>query len=240
MIIVVTGTIAPGRDAKYLTIRDSQERLDQYLSALQKLIHARPDAKIVFCENSGFGTEAFDELKELSDKNDMRFEALSFQGDSAAVASHGKGFGEGEIVRYVLDNSELAKGEDYMIKITGRLVVDNIANIVRKVKRNQIYFNIPNIHRRDIFDTRLYAMPIEAFRKYFIDEYQNVNDDGGYYLELVYKDVIHRNGLSTRNFPCYPRIVGRSGSGGITYEYTEWKSKIRDFLSLFNIYGRAK
>ena len=240
MIIIVTGTIAPGQDVKQLVIRNSIDRLGQYLSELEKLINKKPDAGIVFCENSGFGTDAFAETVELAKRNGIDMEVLSFQGNSEAVASKGKGFGEGEIVKYVLENSKLVHNENYMIKITGRLAVENISDIVSKIKKDCVYFNIPNIHRRDFYHTRLYAMPISVFKKFFIDEYRNVNDDAGYYLEYAYTDVIKRNKLAVRNFPRYPRIVGKSGSGGIVYEYTEWKSIIKDVLSLFNVYAQLK
>jgi hypothetical protein len=80
-------------------------------------------------------------------------------------------------------------------------------------------------------------MPVKTFNSFFIDEYKKVDDDGGYILESVYTDVVRNNHLKIRNFPRYPRIVGQSGSGGIAYEYTEWKCKIRDILSVTNLYG---
>lgn len=240
MIIIVTGTISPGKNVGQLTLRDSNERLKQYTTALLKTIEARPDADIVFCDNSGFGTDCFDDVLKYANEKKMKLEVLSFAGDKEAVVAHGKGYGEGEIVKYVLENSKLAQGKQYMIKLTGRLVTDNIADIVKHIKRKCIYFNIPNIHRRDIYDTRIYAMPINIYNDYFYDEYRKVNDNVGYFLEGVYTDVISNNKLHVNNFPRYPRIVGKSGSGGISYTYTEWKCKIRDFLSIFNIYGKVK
>ena len=46
------------------------------------------------------------------------------------------------------------------------------------------------------------------------------------------------------NFEIYPGetygLVGESGSGGLSYEYTEWKCKIRDVLSQINFYKVEK
>ncbi len=240
MVIIVSGAIAPDPGVRQLTIRDNSIRLAQYKNSLEKLILAKTDAKIVFCDNSGYGTEAFESLNELARQQGVQFETLSFKGDNRAVIAHGKGYGEGEIIKFVLANSKLAAGEEYMVKMTGRLVVDNIADIVRNLKTDRVYFNVPNIHRRDIYDTRLYAMSIKIFNSFFIDEYKKVDDDGGYILENVYTDVIRNNHLKVRNFPRYPRIVGQSGSGGIAYEYTEWKCKIRDILGVLNLYGRVE
>ena len=239
MLIIITGTIKPNR-IKDLTLRDTDERFVQYRDALLCLIELHPAADIVFCDNSNYGTDAFADITTKAIENNLNLEILSYQGSSEAIAEHGKGYGEGEIVRYVLENSRLAHDNDYMLKITGRLVVNNISTIVKRVDRDRAYFNIPNIHRRDIYDTRLYGMPIQIFRRYFIDEYKKVYDEKGYFLEHVYRDTILKNHLKVRNFPSYPRITGSSGSGGLSYEYTEWKSRIRDFLSVFNVYGRVK
>ena len=238
MVIIVTAKITPDKKVKQLALSDSDMRLKQYIDALEKLLCSRIDAGIVVCDNSGVGIELFRDIEIIAEKKGIRFEALSFKGDSDAVVKCGKGYGEGEILEYVLSNSKLIQSEDYMMKVTGRLVVDNIANLAQKVKKDRIYFNIPNIHRRDMYDTRLYAMPIAIYEQYFGDKYRKVDDEKGYYLEYVYTDVVKDNHLKVYNFPSYPRIVGISGSGGIHYEYKEWKSKIRDGLSLFNIYGR--
>ncbi len=239
MFILITGTIAPDQSLRQLTIKDTGKRLQQYLDALEKTILALPGGKIVFCENSGYGTEAFEQVKELAEKSGTSFEALSFKGNTSEVVKHGKGYGEGETVEYVLNNSKLAAGEDFFIKLTGRLVVDNIGAISRLVKRDTVYFNIPNIHRREFYDTRLYGMPVKTFREHFLNRYKDVNDDAGMILETVYTDSTVRNSLKVRNFPRYPRIVGLSGSSGISYDYTEWKCRIRDVLSAFNVYGKV-
>lgn len=240
MIIIITGTISPNDNIRDLNLRNVEERLEQYKNALEKTIDLLSGGKIVFCDNSGYDATALKYLIELADKSNVQLELLSFKGDTQNVVIHGKGYGEGEIVKYVLENSKLAANENYMVKITGRLVVDNIAEIVGRLKNDRVYFNIPNIHRRDIYDTRLYAMPISVFKQYFYEKYKEVDDGKGYILECVYRDIILSNQLPSRNFPLYPRIVGQSGSGGIKYEYTEWKSKIRDLLSFFNVYGKVK
>ncbi len=240
MLIIITGTISPDTNVGQLTIRDSSERLRQYVASLKTLIEQRPEAKIIFCDNSGYDVQKLNELKKMAEFNNVLLELLSFTADGQNVAKYGKGYGEGEIMKYVIDNSRYITDDEYIVKITGRLVVDNISDILRKLKRDRIYFNIPNIHQRDIFDTRLYAMPLRTYKKFFLDEYKKVDDNGGYYLEHVFRDAVLNNKLESNNFPCYPRIVGKSGTGGISYEYTEWKCKIRDILSVFNFYGKTK
>ena len=240
MVIIVTGTIAPDAKVGQLQIRSSEERLSQYKKALYELISSGAHARVVFCDNSSFGTDGFTELTELAKDRGVEFEVLSFCGDADAVIKHGKGYGEGEILDYALDNSKLAEGESFFIKVTGRLVVDNIADIVDHLVTDRIYFNIPNIHRRDMYDTRLYAMPVGVYRDVFSKSAKRVDDSAGYYLEHAFTDAAFDGGMKVYNFPRYPRIRGVSGSGGIRYEYTEWKSRIRDFLSIFNFYSKIR
>ncbi|WP_026653825.1 hypothetical protein [Butyrivibrio proteoclasticus] len=240
MIIIVTGTIAPSSGIKQLELRNTNERLLQYKSALVSLLISKPNASIVFCDNSGFDTESFMDIQSIAKDNRIKFELLSFKGNDEAVIKHGKGYGEGEIIKYVLTNSRLAKDDNYMIKLTGRLQFVNISDLVKRVQTDRIYFNVPNRRNRKIYDTRIYAMPIDVFKTYFIEAYKRVDDNKGYYIEHSYTDVILENQIMTRNFPVYPRIVGNSGSGGFRYEYKEWKAKIKDLASKTNFYGRLK
>lgn len=239
MVIVVTGTIAPKKQ-EYLVITEVEERLLQYRNTLEQLIMCTSGLNIVFCENSDYGITVFENLIPIAKKHGNQLELLSFSGDTTTLMEKGKGYGEGEIIQYALANSRLLQKDSYMMKLTGRLFVDNIVAIEKCLKQDKIYFNIPNIHRMDIYDTRLYAMPIAVYKTYFQDVYKQVNDSQGDFLESVYTDVILRENLKVRNFPRYPRITGISGSNGLIYSYTEWKSRIKDILSIWNVYGRIK
>lgn len=236
MLAIVTGTVKPDREVGKLIIRDEEERLKQYIDSLTFLIESKAFTKIVFCENSNYGTVFFDKPKLLAKKMDIQLEVISFQGDFEQTKLYGKGFGEGEILDYTLKNSKLVKEEKFFVKITGRIKVNNIKEIVARLKVNRIYFNIPNYTQRDIYDTRIYAMPIRQFQKNFIDQYFRVKDNEGIFLEHVYTNIIKENRIKVNNFPKYPRITGVSGSTGLQYAYTEWKCKIKDVLSVLGIY----
>lgn len=237
MLAIITGTICPPTEMEQLVLRDTTERLKQYIESLRFTIESKAFKKIVFCENSNYGTADLETLNNLAVSNDVELELLSFKGNIEQILLHGKGYGEGEIVEYALQNSSLAKGEYYFVKITGRLRIENIRQIVGKMQYTRTYFNIPNFTRNDIYDTRLYAMAISQFQKLFIKEYRKVQDDDDIFLEHVYTSVLVNNKIKVHNFPRYPRIVGVSGTGGITYAYTEWKCVIKDIISKFNLYS---
>lgn len=236
MVAIITGTISPDRRMNQLAVTDTEERLKQYTDALEFLISEKVFSKIVFCDNSAYAVEQLQFLEDLAAGNGIRLELLSFQGDSAQCVRHGKGYGEGEILEYVFSNSELLRNESFFVKITGRLKVVNIREICRRLKTDKIYFNIPNRTIREYYDTRIYAMPVEIFRQFFLSAYSRVWDDRGIYLEKVYTRVLLQNRLTVSNFPQYPRITGIGGSTGLKYEYTEWKCKIKDLVSLLGGY----
>ncbi|WP_286080057.1 hypothetical protein [Parablautia intestinalis] len=236
MLAIITGTIRPSIQMNQLTLRDENERLRQYEESIYFLLDSRAFSKIIFCENSGYGIEKLAHLLEIAQKKDIELELLSYQGNEKKACIHGKGYGEGEIMDYVFSHSKIAHTEPCFVKITGRLKVNNIEDIVTRIDKEKTYFNIPNRTRRDIYDTRIYGMPVSQFKTCFLNVYEQVMDEQGIFLETVYTGILQDNKIKVTNFPRYPRIVGISGSGGITYGYTEWKCRIRDVLSRLNFY----
>lgn len=236
MLAIITGTIQPGADVGQLTIRNTEERLKQYIDSIQFFIDSKAFSKIIFCENSGYGTQELKKLEAAAQKENIQLELLSFVGNKEQLLVHGKGYGEGEIMKYVFSHSQIVKSEKTFVKITGRMKIVNIKKIVSYLKEGKTYFNIPNRTLRALYDTRIYVMPVNQFKEYFINRYEEVRDDQGYYLEHVYTQILKEKRIIVTNFPRYPRIVGISGSTGNMYTYTEWKCKIKDIISFFGGY----
>lgn len=236
MLAIITGTIRPPQQMRQLILRDEKERLRQYEESVRFFLDSGAFSKVIFCENSNYGLKGLSYLLDIATKNRIELELLSFQGNTEKSSIHGKGYGEGEIMEYVFSHSKIADSETYFVKITGRLKVDNIKDIVTHIDQSRIYFNIPNRTRRDIYDTRFYGMPSDQFKKLFVGIYGRVMDDQGVFLEKLYTQIILDKKINVTNFPRYPRIVGVSGSGGGVYTYTEWKCRIRDVLSQMNLY----
>lgn len=239
MLAIITGTIRPSPKMHQLILRDENERLRQYEESIRFFLCSGAFSKVVFCENSNYGTEMLSRLWKVAKSNGVELELLSFQGNIAESCIHGKGYGEGEIMKYVFLHSRIASIEPYFVKITGRLKVDNIRDIAMRMGQNRTYFNIPNRTRRDIYDTRIYGMTVRQFKELFMDGYSQVMDEQGIFLETVYTRILRDNFIPVTNFPRYPRLVGISGSGGLIYNYTEWKCKIKDIGSRMNLYKVA-
>ena len=240
MLLIITATVNPPKQ-DLLKINSIEERITQYKDSLSFFIKCEAFDKIILCDNSNYILDnyVFEEEEKLAKRRGVNLELISFCGDVDKVKNQGKGYGEGEIMEYLLKNSKLVNDEEVFFKITGRLKVDNILKIINRIKNHKIcYINVPNHVTHEMYDTRFYCMPIGIFKNYFIHEYKKVNDKEKYYLETLYTDILKSNHIKHRNFPLYPRIVGISGTSGSEYVYTEWKSKIKDFLSYFNYYGK--
>ena len=240
MILIITATISPPTQ-DYLKISEIDARISQYKDSLVHFINCGAFNKIILCDNSNYLAEndIFKDEMNLAKNKGINLELLSFTGNSEKVKEQGKGYGEGEIMEYIFANSKLIKEEPQFFKVTGRLKVDKAAEIVRGTKNKEVcLINIPNRTRHDIFDTRFYGMPTKMYKTYFLKAYENVDDKNKMYLETVFKNVLSTNNLKHNNLPKYPRITGVSGTSGGEYVYTEWKCKIKDFMSLFNYYGK--
>jgi hypothetical protein len=235
MLILLTACIKPDK-VPFLKISDSNERLNEYIYALNFWIEKVPEIdKIVFCDNSNsdFNTDI---LKMKAREYKKQIEFLFFQGDRKAVAVHGKGYGDGEIVDYALSNSHLMATEDEFIKITGRQVVTNMSKICRKMKKGKNYFKCFKDNKKKNVDERLYKVKKDTFNKYLRKVYVLVDDYEGYFIEDVFFDVIKEREIEHDNFPLFPRIRGKSGSLGYTYKENACKTYLYDIRSKFGYY----
>jgi len=233
-VLLVTGTVFPDEKTPYLFIKNSDERLEQYKNSLLWFIKETIIDNIVFCDNSLCSAEQFSDISDLAKSKGKKFEFISFSGNKSMVLEKGKGYGEGEIIQYALNNSVLMKDTDYFIKVTGRLKIINFDKILRKLKPNGFYINMFNKVR---VDTRLYAISKSMYLNFFIHAYEKVNDHEGYYLEHSFTDVIRNNTIPCRNFPYYPQFDGVSGSTGKQYNEKPINAVYKNILSRINFYG---
>lgn len=147
MLLIITGCIKVNDNTPYVAVRDDRLRLDDYISTIKWAIESEVFDKIVFCDNSGY---VYDdkEIQDLAKIRFKKFEWLCFQASPDLVNTYGKGYGEGEIIKYVLNNSKIISDSDYFFcKITGRLKVLNIVLIFALVREhNDLYIYAIIIH----------------------------------------------------------------------------------------------
>lgn len=231
--LIVTGCISPNEKVFCLSLKNSNDRLIQYIESIEYYIEKTNIKKIIFCDNSNFYSKKVDELEILAKKYNKKFEYLTFKGNVKKCITQGKGYGEGEIIKYIYNNSLIFKSCKYFMKVTGRLKVTNIDLILRIIKKKNNYFDY-TLHNK--CDTRFYFISKSDYKEYFIDAYFNVNDKKKIYLEHVFRKILDKNDINYSLFPIMPKIVGISGSSGMKYKDSVIKYYIKYFLIKIGLY----
>ena len=121
--ILLTACVNP-EGMIYTKLQDPEIRKQHYLESLKFYIE-KTVYKIVLIENSLYPLE--NEIRKYIDSG--RLEYMTFDGNNFDKIK-GKGYGEGLIIKYALENSAFIKKTDYIIKITGRLIIKNINKLI--------------------------------------------------------------------------------------------------------------
>lgn len=218
----------------YLT--DVSERLKQYIECIEFYLGKTGIKKIVFCENSNY---KFDSraLYEMAKKNNKFFELLQFSGNYSQIVARGKGYGEGEIIEYAIENSKLLLNSKYFVKVTGRLIISNIDILYKRIDSDRAYFNC-NLYYYPSIDTKIYGMPIDLYKDTFLKAYCDVDDKENNYIESIFYNIIKKKHIKVFNFHKCPVFEGISGSSGFNYfddiVHIRWLINIGCYLNVIN------
>ena len=215
--LLITGAIDISNFAvPFVKIIDLEERLQQYLDSLEHAInHYSEVDSIVFCENTNYKHD-YSDLQEKAKKRGKELEILTFQGDYETLQKKGKGYGEGEIIKYALNHSAILAKSDCFYKLTGRVVVENMNQIMRSTTAENAFIFSP-LHERNTYKyvrTLFYKVSTSFYKQTLIDAYLDVDDFRNMYLEHVFFDRLRDS--STTSFRIYPKFIGISASDGKT------------------------
>lgn len=218
MLLIITGCICVNTNTPYVVIRDTYERLQDYLNTIRWAIEETDFTDIIFGDNSNYICHIIDDMermKALAQKRGKSFEYYSFQGDSHTVAMRGKGYGEGEILAYLYKNSTIMRKSECYYKLTGRLTIENIEKIHLSDKAENTF--IFDVGMRSV-DTRFYKLKMKDYISYFLDAHCKVNEPENKILEYVYYSVLTENHLPFIRFNRSLEFRGKSGSSGTEYK----------------------
>lgn len=226
--LVITGCINPNSNVPVLAVKNCSERRKQYIDSILFYLNKTSFNRIVFCDNSDATKDT--RLIKLAQKRNKQFEWISFKGNDKKVIEKGKGYGEIEIVNYVLNHSCLIKDCNCIVKVTGRLKMLNINWFIHLKKNNTNYF----LKRNNSFvDTRCYCTKISDFKNFFQNAGEYVDDHHGIYLEHVFYNILTQNKIEYKLFPVEPEFVGVSGSLGYAYDSPHYKNVIKSIVAYF-------
>lgn len=231
--LIITSTVYVNSDLTVLI--DVKERVKQYLLSILFYLDSRNIDQIIICDNSNFDYSKFDIF--FTSITSKKLEYLSFEGDKAKISTLGKGYGEGEIMEYVMKNSQLINfAHTSFLKVTGRLKVLNIDDILASSSSDSDSFHIAGSNpfaNTMAIDTRFYQCTSETYRTILINEYRKVDDKNGSFLEHCYYNKFKSSNIKAKAFPILPKISGLSGSTGINYDDSKIKWFVKKVLFFF-------
>ena len=205
--ILLTACIAP-KGMSQTQLQDEKIRLTQYLNALRYYLK-KTTLPIVIVENSGYDISDLFPL-EISQR---RLEILTFSGNDYDKA-RGKGYGEALIIQYAMKHSDIVSKCDYLIKITGRLIVENLNYIISDFKCFKKTEIIASYSCPGFLDSRVFIATTHFFEAVFLPKISKLSDDRGFYFEHLLQEC--KNQVKWRPFLfALPHISGMSGTYGV-------------------------
>lgn len=206
-IILLTGCINPN-GMPFTKLTDANERQRQYINAIHFYIE-NTDCKIIFCENSNTDITPF--FKDLQN----RLEVLTFPGNQDK--QRGKGYGEAEIIEYALQHSSYIQDDCIIIKITGRLIVNNICKIIKSLTFKHDFVTCLFHSDLKFADSRIFCATTFFFRE-FLKNKECINDSENTFFEHVLASTLLESSIQYIPYIEEPLITGISASTGIQYQ----------------------
>lgn len=222
MVVIITSTINVGADVPFLRLNNSKERLKQYIDALLFLFEQNKDINYVVGDNSA--AECPEIITEYVKKHSIGFEWVTFKGDEGKLKKYGKGYGEVEIIDYVIKHSNFLDKCDSFVKVTGRLKIRNFNTMIKSIKKKSNWFLTYGDGKLEKFDTRLYSMRISTWNECISNIYQDVEYDDNS-VETIFVKKLSENGEQISSFRVQPNFIGQSGGYGAIY-YTSIMDEI--------------
>lgn len=192
-------------------------RLQQYLNCLEYAIeHYNRINHIIFCENTGYEYD-YSELRKKAEQNGKTLEIIIFNGNYPLIQEKGKGYGEGEIIEYALNNSEALHNSTFFYKLTGRITVKNMDQVMDSTCADNAFIFLSDTKGNyNRVRTLFYKANTSFYRQFLMETYKEVNDSRQFYLEHAFCKRLAN--ISIASFGKYPDFRGLQASTGKVYQ----------------------
>lgn len=199
----------------YLVIRQEDVRLQHYLCALVAWSRTKNVQRIVLAENSNTDFDFSNVIRHM-ERAGKEIEVLVFDGNKEAERL-GKGFGEGEILEYVYNNSILLRRNTAFYKVTGRLFVSNFDDVSRCTSSaDAFHAKFSKRGKPPKISTTFFKCSLALFGTRLVDAYRQVDEHNGVFIEHVYFNQLRAVDLP--DFGAVPALVGQQASTGKIYD----------------------
>jgi hypothetical protein len=219
-----------------VALTDTDERIRLGLESVEQWLKMVPATNIVLCDGSNF-----DFARIVADRFPLaEIECLHFENNQELVKKFGRGYGEGEIVRYALDHSKYIAKAGCFAKCSSKLWVENFAQCLSawngSLLCKGVFLNVFSLFKKTelvYIDTRFYIASCTTYKRYFENVHFQINQAKGHGLEECFRDTFLKNNLQKSLFSHPPVICGVGGGTGTYYKNSlkrKLKEKIRQKL----------
>lgn len=223
VVLLMTATITPPDNCPDLARKNPEMRMNDYINALKYYldIPSQYCDRIIFAENSDTNLEPLQSALALHSQN-KQVEFITFPQGNTFPPKYGKGYGEMLLMDYAMENSKVLSNDDVIWKATGRLILDNFAEILRISPQDyDVYCDLHNEYKllglTHFFDPRFYSFTRQGYDKFFRPHTSNLK---GTHIEHYFYDVLIRNLNEHKIIPRFkkvPMIRGIVGSSNKDY-----------------------
>lgn len=204
-----------------VALKDTGERTRLALDSVAQWLRIDPSLRLVLCDGSNFDFSSIVANQFPS----SQIECLHFENNQELVRKCGRGYGEGEIVRFALENSRLINQAGCFAKCSSKLWVENYHQCLQSwngdLALKGVFLDAFSIFKKTRFsyiDTRFYIASCQAYKKYFLDAHLNLGPKQGHSLEDCFYDICVGQGITRSLLNVYPVIWGVGGGIGVHYK----------------------
>jgi len=158
-------------------MRNTDERIFWTIHYIDKWIENNPNIQIVLCDGSNFDFSSL-----LQHQKYRNIEILFFSNNSYEVSKKGKGYGEGEIISFALDNSKILNESEYFMRSTAKYYVENYQNFLNEndfnLKIYPVFGSFSNLvkFRIQSVDLRFFIVKKSFYIKEMLNIHENTNE----------------------------------------------------------------
>jgi hypothetical protein len=206
---------------KGVRLQDPTDRVRLALESIQQWRAIAPHNPLVLCDGSDFDFRPM--VARLPGSGPV--ECLHFQNHVELVKQHGRGYGEGEIVRHAIEYSALIQSADCFAKCTSKLWVKNFSACMQpwngQLLMKGVFDHVFSPRKATTLayiDTRFYAMDVRTYQQHFLHAHESIRAQDGHGLEESFRDIFVNNQLQGCLMSQPPVICGVGGGTGVYYK----------------------
>ena len=201
-------------------LNDPRMRIKHTIESIAEWLKIDPQIQIVICDGSGFD---FSDIVKVHFPS-ANIECIFFDNDAEQIKKHGKGYGEGEIIRYAIEHSKLMNESEVFIKCTAKLWVANFDQCLLQWNNEFMcspYFANVFSYKKTMLkfvDTRFYISRKDFYLKHFSAAHTQFGNIAGRSIEDAFLEVIQQKKMKHLLFRVPPVVCGVGGGSGKYYK----------------------